>query len=156
MSCFKQLDHQALRPLEGRDGRAFDGSIDGLYVSGATANHALHETPPTYLILICSHQLVVVGLVVADLGHGDAPLALSILHNAIEEFLVGVHLCKPVLHEINGFHERVNPTSMIIEEDVRACLGHLGAAWAERVNSLSQGMFALAGAIPITCLHPQI
>jgi hypothetical protein len=118
---------------------------------GATANHALHETPPTYLVLICSHQLVVVSLVVADLGHGDAPSALSTFHNAIKEFWVGVYLCKPVLHEINGFHECVDPTSMITEEDVRACLGHLGADWQRGLIVLSQGMFALAGAIPITC-----
>ncbi len=103
------------------------------------ANHALHETPPTYLVLICIHQLVVMGLVIADLDNGDAPLVLSIIHNATKEFWVGVHLCKPVLHEINGFHECINPTSMITEEDMQACLGHLGAAWAERVNSFLPG-----------------
>jgi hypothetical protein len=73
-------------------------------------NHALHEAPRTYLVMICSHQLVVVNLVVADLGHGDALLALSILHNAIEEFWVGVHLCsKPVLNSLSAMDGHDHP-----------------------------------------------
>ena len=68
----------------------------------------------------------------ATFRHSEAPLSFGIFHHTLLEVGVCVNFNQSLLQEIYRVHQCLHSACVVAEEDVRASLLDLTAAWAER------------------------